>query len=83
MANQNMLLTWLTDLSDNWKVVVAGVALLGVTIAFLMGKLTSQQYMEVIATLAGLGFIAAATTPGPRTGPPDPPTTPTTGPQTR
>jgi hypothetical protein len=53
------LLEFLTDVADNWKTTVAGVALIAATIAFLADRITWDRYMEAIGVLAGLGFIAA------------------------
>ena len=43
----------------SWKTTAAGIVLLGLTVAFLMGRITMQQLMGAFGVLAGGGLVAA------------------------
>lgn len=42
---------------QHWKTTAAGVALLAVTAAFLLGRITLEAYMASVGALAALGFM--------------------------
>ena len=43
----------------HWKTTAAGIALLSVSAAFLLGRVPVDGYMTSVATLAALGLMAA------------------------
>lgn len=43
----------------DWKTTFVGVAVLGITIALLIGKIDLQQYLVAFGLLTGGGFLAA------------------------
>lgn len=47
------------DILRSWKTTLAGIALIGLTVALLMGKITTDQYMAAFGVIAAGGFLAA------------------------
>lgn len=43
----------------SWKSTTAGVAILAVVAAFLLGRIDLHQFLAAFATLAGAGLVAA------------------------
>ena len=49
----------LANLQKNWKTTAAAIALFAVTVAFLMGRVTFEQYIGSFGAFAAAGFAAA------------------------
>jgi hypothetical protein len=49
----------LLKLSTNAKTTCAGVALIAISIAFLLGRLPTNDYLAAVGAIAGSGLVAA------------------------
>lgn len=49
----------LDKISKNWKSTAAGLALLVVGAAFLMGKITIEQFLAAFTTISAAGFVVS------------------------
>ena len=49
----------MTAVIANWKTTAAGVALLAVTLSFLLGRVDLQQYLAAVGVLGGVGLVLA------------------------
>lgn len=47
------------DILKSWKTTLAGIALLGLTAAFLLGKITLDQFLVAFGVFTGAGIMAA------------------------
>ena len=61
----------LKTLRDNPKTSLVGLAILGLVVALLFGRLSSEQFMAALGLLTGGGLLAAkdAAKPDPRPSP--------------